>query len=33
VLTIEMAITSNCDDDEEDEVIAPMESKGNSLPT
>ncbi len=33
MLVVEMAIISNCDDDEEDEIIASMESEGNSLPT
>jgi hypothetical protein len=33
VLAAKMAITSNCDDDEEYEIIASLEFEGNSLPT
>ncbi len=33
VLATQMVITYDCDDDEEDEVIASMEFEGNSFPT
>ncbi len=33
VLATQMVVTCDCDDDEEDEVIASMESEGNSFPT